>query len=335
MNKIKIAIIGAGHWGPNLIRNFHENENSEVVFVLDKDEERLQQVKKRFPEIIVSKDNLLPILNIDATVIATPTSTHFELAQRSLSYDHHVLIEKPICIKSSEAKKLIDQAEKSNLTLMVGHTFLYNNAVQQIKKYINDGELGEIYLVSMTRTNLGPIRTDVNAAWDLASHDVSIVNYWFDNLPLDVLAVGQSWINKGIEDAIFATLHYPNEILVSIQASWLSPQKERKIVIVGSKKMLTYDDMNSLEPIRIYDKQVVEKSDYADTTEAFRAKTRTGDITIPPITLNEPLKNECEEFLNCIKYNKKPISNGDFGFKVVRTLEAIQQSIELKRTITI
>lgn len=328
MSKIKIAVIGAGHWGPNLIRNFQENKMSEVLWVIDKDLARLQKVKEKYSYISTSTE-IKPecYRDVEAVVVATPTHTHYAYALDALVAGKHVLVEKPLCIFPSNAQELTETARQKNLILMVGHTFLYNNAIQLIKKYIESGELGAIYYISATRTNLGPIRYDVDAIWDLAPHDISIINYWLGMTPNKVLATAKNWINAN-NDMGLISLQYPKGIVANINVSWLNPLKERKITVVGSKKMLTFDDMNSLEPIRIYDKQVSDELVYTDTMEGFRAKTRTGNITIPPITLNEPLKNECDEFLNCIIQNRQPISNGEFGSEVVDVLDKIQDSLD-------
>jgi predicted dehydrogenase len=330
---IKVAVIGAGHWGPNLIRNFHDAKESEVTWVADTADARLEMVRSRFPGVKTTKDakELLASSDVDAVVIATPTVTHYELVARALEAKKHVLVEKPITTKSEEGERLVALAAKQDRVLMVGHVFLYNGAVQRVKKYIDDGELGgRIYYVSMVRTNLGPIRMDVSAAWDLASHDISIVDYWLGATPVAVSAVGHDWINPGMEDAVFATLRYPSDVLVNLHASWLNPRKARDITVVGDGKMLTFDDMNSLEPIRIYDKRVtdeVTRPSFVDSITSFRAGVRNGDITIPPVSTGEPLKNECMEFLRCVSSGDQPASNGAFATNVVRTLEAMDRSM--------
>lgn len=328
---IRVAVIGAGHWGPNLIRNFHDAQGSTVTWVADTSTARLDQVRARFPEARTTT-NAEEALgdDVDAVVVATPTVTHYELVKKALERGKHVLVEKPITTKSAAAEELCELAEKAGVVLMVGHVFLYNSAVQRVKEYLDAGELGRCYYVSMVRTNLGPIRMDVNAAWDLASHDISIVSYWLGAEPIRVSAVGHDWINRGVEDAVFATLRYPNDVLVNLHASWLNPRKARDITVVGDKRMLTFDDMNGLEPIRIYDKQVLDdrvKPTFIDSIASFRASVRNGDITIPSVTLGEPLKAECMEFLRCVESGSRPASDGRFGLGVVRALEAMDRSI--------
>ncbi|TMA67612.1 MAG: Gfo/Idh/MocA family oxidoreductase [Deltaproteobacteria bacterium] len=329
---IRIAVIGAGQWGPNLIRNFHNRRTSEVAWVVDRDAGRLAQVRERFPDIRVDTDaeTVMADGRIDAVVIATPTSTHHALAKRALGVGKHVLVEKPITADSAEAEELCSLAAQAGRILMVGHVFVYNPGVQHVKQLLAAGELGRVYYVSMVRTNLGPIRVDVNAAWDLASHDVSIANHWLGTAPLTASAVGGSWINAGIEDAVFATLRYPNDVLVNLHISWLSPRKTREITLVGDRRMLTFDDMNLSEPVRVYDKRVTEvrtSAPYIDSFASFRASLREGDITIPKIALGEPLKAECDHFLECIAGGKRPLTAGPEALTVVRALEAIQRSI--------
>jgi predicted dehydrogenase len=249
----------------------------------------------------------------------------------ALEAKKHVLVEKPITSNTAQGEELTDLAKKVGKILMVGHVFVYNTAVRKVRQYLEAGDLGRIYYVSMVRTNLGPIRMDVNAAWDLASHDISIVNYWLGGEPETASAVGGTWINNGIEDAVFATLRYPNGVLVNLHASWLNPRKSRDITVVGDKRMLTCDDMNLNEPIRVYDKGVtdaVTKPAFVDSFASFRASVREGDITIPKVSPGEPLKSECDHFLECIKAGKEPLTGGREAVAVVRALEAIARSVK-------
>jgi predicted dehydrogenase len=329
---IRVAVIGAGHWGPNLIRNFHNKQTSEVLWVVDRDAARLGQVRTRFPDVATSDDSDKAFSDerVQAVVIATPTNTHYRLVKAALQAGKHVMVEKPITTVSTEGAELCELAEKSQRTLLVGHVFVYNPAVQKIRSYLSDKLLGRVHYISMARTNLGPIRMDVNASWDLASHDISIANYWLDSEPVSASAVGGTWINEGIEDAVFATLRYPGNVLVNLHSSWLNPRKNRDITVVGDQRMLTFDDMNLLEPIRIYDKQVTDarvKPGFIDTFATFRASVREGDITIPKVATGEPLKTECDHFLECIAQNKPPLTGGKLALGVVRALEAIERSV--------
>lgn len=330
---IRIAVIGAGHWGPNLIRNFHNERTSVVAWVVDSAPSRLEEVRSRFPDVRVSAsiEDALSDPAVDAVSISTPTVTHHAIARAALEAGKHVLVEKPITSDVAQGEELCALADEVGRVLMVGHVFLYNAAIQKVKQYIDEGLLGRVYYVSMVRTNLGPIRVDVNAAWDLASHDVSIVNDWLGGAPVSAAALGGSWINPGIEDAVFATLRYPNEVLVNLHASWLNPKKAREITVVGERRMLTMDDMNMSEPIRIYDKQVTDartRPGFIDTFASFRASVRDGDITIPKISLGEPLKAECEHFVDCVASGAAPRTGGRDGVAVVRALAAIQRSIQ-------
>jgi len=332
MAMIRVAVIGAGQWGPNLIRNFHNNQTSEVVWIIDRDTARLEEVHAHFPDVQVAKDpeQALRDPSVHAVVVATPTSTHYALAKEALERRKHVLVEKPLTTEVKQGLGLLELATKYGLTLMVGHVFVYNPAVRKVKEYLDAGHLGNVYYVSMVRTNLGPIRVDVNAAWDLAAHDLSIANYWLDAQPVSVSAAGGTWINQGIEDAVFATLRYPQGVLVNLHASWLNPRKARDITVVGEKRMLTFDDMNLNEPLRIYDKQVSDlrtPPTYVDSFASFRASVLKRDITVPKVPLGEPLATQCAHFLECIVTGKQPFASGREGIAVVGALEAIQRSI--------
>jgi predicted dehydrogenase len=334
-----IAIVGAGHWGPNLIRNFHNRQTSRVAWVIDPDHARRERVTASYgSEIQVGADfgQACDDVSVDAVVVATPTTTHYGLVKTALEHGKHVLVEKPITTNGAEAEELCAIADENKLVLMVGHVFLYSTAVRRVRQILEAGELGRVYYLSMVRTNLGPIRMDVNAAWDLAAHDVSIANYWLDAEPVSVSALGGVWINPGFEDAVFATLRYLDNILVTLHVSWLNPRKAREVTVVGDQRMLTYDDMNLSEPLRVYDRGVCEQppapaagSDAfaSDTFASFRASIRQGDITIPNVSLNEPLKAESDHFLDCVAFGRSPMTTGWDGLATVRTLEALQRSI--------
>jgi predicted dehydrogenase len=329
---ITIGVIGAGHWGPNLIRNFYGGRASRVDWICERDEARLAQLHDRFPLVRVTRDAAEVFADpaVHAVVISTPTSTHYDLARGALAAGKDVLVEKPITTRSSEAQELGDIAAKAGRVLMVGHVFLYNEGVWKVRRYLQEGTLGRVQYISMVRTNLGPIRTDVGASWDLASHDISIANYWLGASPTLVSATGGVWINHGLEDAVFATLRYPDNVVVNIHASWLHPRKAREIAVIGESRMLTFDDMNLNEPIRIYDKQVAARPDpvpVVETFASFRASIRDGDVTIPRVSLGEPLRNECEAFLECVRTRRAPVAGAAEGLAVVRALEAIDRSL--------
>ncbi|HVE83113.1 MAG TPA: Gfo/Idh/MocA family oxidoreductase, partial [Myxococcales bacterium] len=298
------------------------------------DPSRLEQVKQRFPAIQVSPepDAALADPAVDAVVIATPSSTHHALGRAALLAGKHVLVEKPMATRAADADELCALAERNGRVLLVGHVFLHNTAVQRVKAYVEDGSLGRVHYVSMVRTNLGPIRTDVDAAWDLAAHDLSVANYWLGAEPTAVNAVGGTWINAGLADAVFLTFRYPDNVLVHVHASWLNPRKDRLVTVVGDRRMLTFDDMAPQEPLRIYDKQVTgqrsQSAAYVDTYATFRAQVRDGDILIPRVGTGEPLRAECEHFLDCIGRGVPPIGGGRAGAAVVRALEAATRSMQ-------
>lgn len=329
---IGVAVVGVGQWGPNLVRNFHEHPRSRLVWLIDRDDARLNRVAEHYPSVSRSGDASDAFADdaVDAVVISTPTTTHYDIARTALEMGKHVLVEKPLTTSVAQAERLVTMAADVGRVLMVGHVFLYNEAIQRVKRYLTEGSLGRLYYISMVRTNLGPIRVDVNAAWDLAAHDIAIANWWLDAEPATVSGIGGNWINPGLEDAVFAALRYPNDVLVKIDASWLNPRKVRDITIVGEKRMLTVDDMNLTEPLRIYDKGVSDERivpDFVDTFASFRASTREGDISVPRVPTGEPLRAECEHFLECIEFRKRPLSGGPEGTAVVRALEALDRSI--------
>jgi predicted dehydrogenase len=329
---LRVAVLGAGHWGPNLIRNFHNHRTSEVAWVVDRDEARLALAGGRFPEVRLGTraEEALADPAVDAVVAATPTATHYELTRQALLSGKHVLVEKPLATRAAEARELCELAERQGLVLMVGHVFLFNAAIRRVKDYLDGGRLGRIFYLSMVRTNLGPIRTDVNAAWDLAAHDVAIANFWLGGGPVAAAALGGSWINGGIEDAVFATLRYPSGVMANLHVSWLSPRKVRDITVVGEHGMLTFDDMNLSEPLRLYDKEVTEervRPGFIDSFASFRTSIRDGDIVIPKVATGEPLRAECDHFIECVATGARPLSDGWSGLAAVEALAAMERSI--------
>jgi predicted dehydrogenase len=274
---------------------------------------------------------LIADTDIEAVYISIHPAGHLPLALAALAAGKHVLVEKPITTRGDQADELTALAASAGRVLMVGHIFIFNQAVQRIRGYIEGGDLGRLYYISMVRTNLGPIRMDVSAAWDLMSHDISIANYWLGAEPESASALGGNWINPGIDDAVFATLSYPNGVMVNVHASWLNPRKARDITVAGDKRMLVFDDMDLLEPVRIYDKQVTDKAtkpSFIDSFATFRASVREGDITIPRIAGGEPLRAECDHFIDCIRSGRTPVMGGREAGAIVRVLEAIERSIK-------
>jgi len=325
--RIRLGVIGCGHWGPNHIRNFASSKGATVVWAADTSEARRQHVASLYESIRFtdSADEVFADESVDAVVIATPTRTHHALCLAAIRAGKDVLCEKPLAIDSAECEGLVVAAKEHGVVLMVGHVFLFNGGILKLKELISTGDLGKIHYASAQRTNLGPIREDVNASYDLASHDVSIFNYLFDCPPLTVSARGGSYLNTGIEDVVFATLTYPNGVVVGIEVSWLNPKKVRQITIVGDRKMVTWDDL-SAGPVSIYDKGVAREPFY-DSFGEFHLLTREGDVTIPKIALDEPLKRQARFFLDAIRSRDASYCDGTHGWDVVRTLEAIEESM--------
>jgi len=325
----KIGVIGCGHWGPNHIRTFSHLDNCKVLMAADLNSQRLKAVKKLFPHIETTNDykDILQNSGIDAVIVATPTSTHYKIVKECLSHDKDVLCEKPLTTLSEESEELMKLAKERGRILMAGYVFLFNSGIQELRKYIKEGSLGGVYYIHSKRTNLGPIREDVNAVYDLASHDVSIFSYLLDLEPKDVMAKGQAFLQAKIEDIAFITLSYPKKILGSIYVSWLDPQKVRQITVVGDKKMIVWDDLDNFGPIKIYNKGVV-KEPYYDDFGQFQLQVRDHEIIIPKIKLEEPLKKQNQYFLESLESRKNPLSDAAGAFQIVKVLEAIQKSLK-------
>jgi predicted dehydrogenase len=331
---VKVGMIGYGYWGPNLTRNFYELPSANLVAVADLNEERLKQAASKYPQIIVKHDyRELFDLGLDAVVVATPPATHYRIAKDCLEHNLHVLVEKPITLKSDDAQKLIELADSKKLTLMVGHTFEYNSAVHALKKYMDSGELGEIYYLDAARLNLGLFQRDSNVIWDLAPHDISILLYLLGEKPISVSAQGTPCVFEGIHDVAYLNLIFPGNIPAYIHVSWLDPCKVRRITVVGSKKMAVYNDIENEQKIKIYDKGVDAPPAYTNGGfDEFQCSYHTGDITIPNIRFAEPLRQECQHFLDCIVNQTKPLSSGYEGLEVVKILETAQRSMSNGQT---
>jgi len=327
---VRIGVIGCGHWGPNHIRIFHQLPNAQVLACADLDEKRLQAIRAAYPEINVTKDyhEILDHPDVDAVCVASPTNTHFDISREALEKKKHVFCEKPLSLKPAESLTLKKLAEDQDCRLMVGHIFIFNKGIMRLKEYIDGQELGKIHYAHSERTNLGPFRYDVNALWDLAPHDISIFNYLFDSSPVNVSARGWRCLGNSLEDLAFATLEYPQHILVNIHVSWLDPKKVREITIVGDKKMVVWDDLDNVGPIKLYDKHVERTSTFYETYGEFQLLSREGSIMIPHVGFHEPLKDQNQYFINCIERNEWPEkASAQKGYDVVRTLCAIQESI--------
>jgi predicted dehydrogenase len=325
---INIGVIGCGYWGPNLIRNFNQISRSDVVRVADLKRNRLDHMKRLYPRIDVTTDYEAVINDpsVDIVAVATPVNTHHKFAKQALAAGKHVFVEKPLTATSVEAQELIELARKNGSKLMVGHTFLFTAAVNKMKEIIDSGELGEIYYISSQRLNLGLFQQDINVIWDLAPHDISIITHLLGRQPEAVTAVGTAHINAAIEDVAQLTMHFPGSLIAFLSLSWLDPDKVRRMAVVGSKKMMVYDDVQPTEKLRIYDKGVEAPKHY-DTFAEFHYSYKYGDIIIPKIEGKEPLNAELNHFLDSIENDTQPICDGYSGLEVVKILEAGQQSL--------
>jgi predicted dehydrogenase len=324
--KIGIAVCGAGNWGKNLVRNFAQQPTAQLRHVCDRHEAVRTQMSRLYPQAAVNDD--LPVAlgdpQVDAVVIAVDAPRHFEVAKACLEAGKHVFVEKPLALNAADCDSLVGLAQSANKKLMVGHLLEYHPAVEYMKQMIVDGAIDPLYLYCQ-RVNLGIVRTTENAWWSLAPHDISIACYLLDAEPISVAATGQSYLQAGIEDVVFASLKFANGRMAHVHVSWLDPHKERKMTLVGSKKMVAFDDMQAGEKIRIYDKGADLKNGVANFSEAI--SLRTGDITIPKIRGGEPLAIECRHFLDAIANNSTPRSDGVDGLRVVKVLEAGSASL--------
>jgi predicted dehydrogenase len=296
--------------------------------ICDANTKRLHHLKSLYPEVEGSADydHLLNGAGLDAVVIATPVSTHYKMAKASLMAGKHTFIEKPMAATSSECEELIEIAQAKGLVLMVGHTFLYSAPVRKIKELVDSGDIGEIRYISSRRLNLGLFQKDINVAWDLAPHDISIVLYIMQDSPLSVNCWGKAHVTPGVEDISVLGLSFPNQRCAIIQSSWLDPRKVREMTIVGSRRMIVYDDIETLEKVKIFDARV-DRPPHYDTFAEFHYSYHYGDIYVPYIKQEEPLKIECQHFLDCILQGKKPLTSGEHGLRLVQILEASTESI--------
>lgn len=334
MEPVKVGAIGYGYWGPNLIRNFVELPTSTVAAVSDLDENRLKHVRERHPQIPVTTSNYQDLftMGLDAVVVATPPHTHFQVVRECLMNGLHVLVEKPLTLSSADAYELIRIAEERNRVLMVGHTFEYNPAVRALKEMIDSGELGEIHYIDAVRVSLGLFSSRLNVIWDLAPHDISILLYLLGKMPESVCAQGNGCVQEGIEDVAYMTMRFPGNVMTHMRLSWLDPRKTRRITVVGSKKMVIYDDVEPQEKIKVYDKRVNAIRHY-DTFGEFQFAYHYGDIVTPYIHFDEPLRIECGHFIECIQEGKQPQTDGHNGLRVVQIVEAAQQSLREQNSV--
>jgi predicted dehydrogenase len=326
-DQIRVGVVGLGYWGPNLARNFDRLPGVELAYACDLDEKNLAKARTQFPRATVTAD-LDALLNdptLDAVVLATSVPSHYPLGMRVLRAGKHALIEKPMALRAAEAEELCAAAKAGGRVLMVGHLLEYHPGVRAVKQLLDDGELGRILYVYANRLNLGKVRPDENALWSLGPHDISVINFLTGEEPEEVSARGECYLQKGVEDVVFGYIKFPSGMIGHLHVSWLDPHKSRKITVVGSEKMVVFDDMESDRKVTIYDKGAVvpQYESYGEYVSL-----RFGDIHIPRIANDEPLRVECQHFIDCIREGKQPLSDGRDGLNVVRVLEAMQVSLK-------
>jgi predicted dehydrogenase len=328
---LALAQIGLGHWGPNLFRYFREHRAVDVKMVSDVSAAKLEKVRDTGVATTTNPCKVLqPDNGIDAVVIGTPVCTHHALAKEALLAGKHVFVEKPLASSVRACEELVSLARDTSRILMVGHVFLYHAGIRYVKQLIDSGDLGKVLFVHSQRTNLGPVRQDVNALWDLVSHDISIFNFWLGKEPGAACATGSRILNDSIEDVVTANFFYDNDLCCQALGSWLHPSKVRQITVVGEHKMVVWDDMSATEPVRVYDKSIVHaepREQVEGTLEEFNVLIREGDLVIPRIPGHPPLKAECDHFVECILENQKPLTDGENGLAVVRALETASASM--------
>lgn len=326
--KVKVGLIGFGYWGPKLMRNFSEMPGAHLAWCADLSQERLARVNAQYPDVRTTQnvDEMLTS-DVDAVVVATPIRTHYRLAKAALLAGKHVMVEKPLTANSLEAEELVRLAESRELTLMVGHTFQYNSAIRALREIVASGDIGDVYYIDSARLNLGLFQPDVNVLWDLGPHDISILMHVLQLDPIAVSARGSSSIVRGIHDVAYAELRFPGNILAHVHLSWLDPCKVRRVTIVGSKKMVVCDDIADVEKIRIYDKGIEPRCE-TDQFREFPLSYRYGGVNIPHVPFMEPLREQCDHFVDCIRTGARPLTDGYTGLKVVQILEQLDKSLQ-------
>ena len=325
-----IGVVGCGYWGPNLVRNFRSLQGCSMKMMCDLSEDRLKHMRSLYPEVAAETkyDHLLNGANLDAIVVATAARFHFPMAKASLLAGKHTMVEKPLACSTAECEELIDIAQKKGLVLMVGHTFLYSAVVRRIKEIVDKGDIGDIRYIAARRLNLGLFQRDINVTWDLAPHDISIILYIMGEKPSSINCRGTAHITEGIEDVTSMSLQFSRERSAMIHSSWLDPRKVRDMTIVGSKRMIVYDDVAPQEKIKIFDARV-DRPPHYDTFAEFQYAYHYGDMYSPYVKQDEPLKTECQHFLECIEQGKTPLTSGIKGMEVVQVLEACTRSLKL------
>ena len=324
---LKVGVVGYGYWGPNIVRNFSGVEGATVVSVADSNREALKKAKKTYPGVEVTEDaqSLVTSSDIDVVAVITPVFSHYELTKKALENGKHVFVEKPFTATADQAEELVALAEKKGLKIMVDHTFLFTGAVKKIKELVDSGDLGDLYYFDSMRVNLGLFQHDVNVIWDLAPHDLSIMDFLTQEKPVGVVATGESHFN-GLEDVAYLTVYFSNKLIAHFNVNWLSPVKVRTTLIGGDKKMLVWNDLDADEKIKIYDKGVEVKN--REGIYNLLVSYRSGDVMVPKVEQTEALKLEAEYFVDCVVNNKDPMNDGRSGLRVVKILEAADKSLK-------
>ena len=330
---IRVGVVGCGYWGPNLIRNLRQSSDCHLKVLCDTSETRLSHMRRLHPEVATTHHyaELLQDPELDAIVVATPVRFHYEMAKAALDAGKHVFVEKPMARSGAESEELVSLADRQGLVLMVGHTFLFSPAVRRMKEIIDAGDIGTVQYIAARRLNLGLFQKDINVAWDLAPHDISIVLHLLDELPVTVSCQGSSHVTRGIEDVTMMYLNFRKNRCAFIHNSWLDPKKVRQMTVVGSQRMIVYDDTEPLEKLKIYDARV-EVPPHYDSFAEFTYSYHYGDAYVPYIKQDEPLKLECQHFLDCIRGESTPLTNGRLGAEVVKILEASSESLRQQGT---
>ena len=330
MNFINIGVIGCGYWGPNLLRNFAENETAQLRWICDLDEQRLASMSRRYPMAQTTTDYRAVVNDplVDAVAVVTPVATHYPVAKELLRAGKHVLLEKPLAATAREAEELIELAEQNRRSLMVDHTFVYTGAVRKMKEIVSSGELGDLLYFDSVRINLGLFQRDINVLWDLAPHDLSVMDYLIERQPRAISALGSSHIERGIENIAYLVMLFPDEFIAHFHFNWLAPVKIRRTMIAGSSKMVLYDDIEPTEKVRIYDKGVTANRASRESDYQTLVSYRTGDVWAPKLDSTEALRYVVAEFLDSIRESRPSLTDGYAGLRVVRLLEAAQRSMK-------
>jgi predicted dehydrogenase len=326
--KVRVGVVGLGYWGPNLARNFDRLDDAELAYCCDLDEANLAKARANYPGAIITNDldRLLGDETLDAVVVATSVPTHYALGKKAIEAGKHTFIEKPIALRARDAEDLVATAAAKGVKLMVGHLLEYHPAVRKVKQLVDDGELGKVFYVYANRLNLGKVRTDENALWSLGPHDISVMNYLTGEEPVEVSARGECYLQDDVEDVVFGYIRYANGMVGHLHVSWLDPHKSRKITVVGAEKMVVFDDMESDRKVTVYDKGATTTRTKFETYGEF-VTLHFGDIHIPKISNEEPLRVECQHFVDCILNDETPLSDGRDALNVVRVLDAMERSL--------